>query len=61
MSEDKTAPLAKGQGLSASPDCQRCHGTGIVGGHWLGDKWCDHMHTYSFCDCNPQPQEGGEE
>lgn len=33
------------------PNCATCHGTGIAGGHWLGDKWCDHVHTWWFCDC----------
>lgn len=41
-------------------NCPTCDGKGVIGG--CGRDDCDHMHTLMFCnDCNPQPQEGGEE
>ena len=45
---------------SLSCACPTCDGKGVLGG--CGRDDCDHTHTYMFCpDCNPQPQEGGEE
>jgi hypothetical protein len=36
----------------ADPNCSSCHGTGVMGGHWMGDRWCDHEHTWYFCTCS---------
>jgi hypothetical protein len=38
--------------MMADPHCPHCHGTGVAGGHWLGDRWCDHEHTWHFCPCS---------
>ena len=53
--------------MMASPNCSSCHGTGVVGGHWMGDRWCGHEHTWQFCPCSEEaalgvgePGEGSE-